>query len=401
MKGCLSRDLSLGEQVSVRIILQTWRIGITLPPFLVFAPKLSMLRQDFHYDLPDSLIARVPASERRGSRLLQLAGETGELVHSQFPDLLSLVNPGDLMVFNNTRVIPARLFGQKETGGQVEILVERVLDDYRVLAHTRASKAPKLGSQVILQDGSRVELQARHDALFEWRFLTGESALLVMERIGHMPLPPYIGRADELADRERYQTVYGEKQGAVAAPTAGLHFDELMLQQLKEKGVQIAFVTLHVGAGTFQNMRVDNIHEHQMHSEVMDVSPEVCELVRATKAAGKRVIAVGTTSVRSLESAAQGFADPAHKGEIHPYKGETSIFIFPGYQFQVVDALVTNFHLPESTLIMLVSAFAGYSHTLAAYRAAVAEQYRFFSYGDAMFITRNPAAAQDLPPSAR
>jgi len=353
-----------------------------------------MRRQDFYYELPDHLIARVPASERRGSRLLQLDGATGARVHGQFPDLLDLVNPGDLMVFNNTRVIPARLFGQKATGGAVEILVERVLSDKRVLAHTRASKAPKVDSQVILQDGTSVILRARQDALFEWEFLTDQSALEVMEQIGHMPLPPYIDRADAVEDRERYQTVYSEKQGAVAAPTAGLHFDELMLQQLRDKGVQIAFVTLHVGAGTFQNMRVDNIREHKMHGEIMEVSPEVCELVRATKAAGKRVVAVGTTSVRSLESAAHGYLDPVHKGSIQPYRGETSIFIYPGYTFQVVDALVTNFHLPESTLIMLVSAFAGYSHTMAAYADAVARQYRFFSYGDAMFITRNPAPDQ-------
>lgn len=353
-----------------------------------------MRRQDFSYELPDDLIARAPAAERRGSRLLQLDGLSGQLTHGQFPDLLNLVEPGDLMVFNNTRVIPARLFGQKTSGGQVEILVERVLDNHRVLAHTRASKAPKVDSQVILQDGTCVQLVARHDALFEWEFLGGDSALVVLERIGHMPLPPYIDRDDVAADRERYQTVYSKEQGAVAAPTAGLHFDELMLEQLRAKGVNIAFVTLHVGAGTFQNMRVDNIAEHQMHSEIMDVSPEVCEQVRATKAAGKRVIAVGTTSVRSLESAAQGYADAAQKGAIHPYQGETSIFIYPGYQFQVVDALVTNFHLPESTLIMLVSAFAGYGFTMAAYKEAVAQQYRFFSYGDAMFITRNPAAAQ-------
>lgn len=353
-----------------------------------------MRRQDFFYELPDSLIARAPAAERRGSRLLQLNGVDGQLVHGQFPDLLNLVEPGDLMVFNNTRVIPARLFGQKESGGQVEVLVERVLDNRRVLAHTRASKAPKVGSQVILQDGTRIQLIARHDALFEWEFLGDDSALVVLDRIGHMPLPPYIDREDVAADRERYQTVYGEKQGAVAAPTAGLHFDELMLEQLRARGVQTAFVTLHVGAGTFQNMRVDNITEHQMHSEIMDVSEDVCALVRATKTAGKRVIAVGTTSVRSLESAAQGYADASQKGAIHPYQGETNIFIYPGYQFQVVDALVTNFHLPESTLIMLVSAFAGYGFTMAAYQEAVAQQYRFFSYGDAMFITRNPAAAQ-------
>ena len=352
-----------------------------------------MRRQDFHYDLPDELIARAPAPVRRGSRLLQLDGVSGSLTHRQFPELLDLVEPGDLMVFNNTRVIPARLFGQKTSGGQVEILVERVLDTRRVLAHTRASKAPKVDSIVILQDGTQVRLVARHDALFEWEFLGDDPALIVLDRIGHMPLPPYIDRDDVEADRERYQTVYGEKQGAVAAPTAGLHFDEQMLADLKAKGVQIAFVTLHVGAGTFQNMRVDNIAEHQMHSEIMDVSEEVCALVRATKAAGKRVIAVGTTSVRSLESAAQGFTNPELRGEIHPYQGETNIFIYPGYEFHVVDALVTNFHLPESTLIMLVSAFAGFRFTMTAYKEAIAEKYRFFSYGDAMFITRNPAAA--------
>lgn len=352
-----------------------------------------MRRQDFHYELPDNLIARAPAAQRRGSRLLQLDGITGQLTHSQFPDLLNLVESGDLMVFNNTRVIPARLFGQKTSGGQVEILVERVVDSRRVLAHTRASKAPKVGSIVILQDETQVRLVARHDALFEWEFLGDDPVLIVLERIGHMPLPPYIDRDDVAADRERYQTVYGEKQGAVAAPTAGLHFDEQMLTDLKAKGVQVAFVTLHVGAGTFQNMRVDNIAEHQMHSEIMDVSEEVCALVRATKAAGKRVIAVGTTSVRSLESAAQGYINVNQRGEIYPYQGETNIFIYPGYEFQVVDALVTNFHLPESTLIMLVSAFAGFRFTMGAYQEAIAQQYRFFSYGDAMFITRNPAAA--------
>ncbi len=352
-----------------------------------------MRRQDFHYELPDELIARAPAAERRGSRLLQLDGTSGGLTHRQFPELLDLVEPGDLMVFNNTRVIPARLFGQKATGGQVEILVERVLDNQRVIAHTRASKAPKVGAIVILQDGTQVRLVARHDALFEWEFLGDDPVLVVLERIGHMPLPPYIDREDVAADRERYQTVYGEKQGAVAAPTAGLHFDEKMLSDLRVKGVQIAFVTLHVGAGTFQNMRADNIVEHKMHSEIMDVSDEVCALVRATKAAGKRVIAVGTTSVRSLESAAQGYTDATLRGQIHPYHGETSIFIYPGYEFCVVDALVTNFHLPESTLIMLVSAFAGYQYTMSAYKEAVTQKYRFFSYGDAMFITRNPAAA--------
>ena len=355
-----------------------------------------MRRQDFFYPLPDSLIARAPTSERRGSRLLCLDGPTGALRHGQFPDLLDLVNPGDLMVFNNTRVIPARIFGTKESGGQVEILIERVLDTHKVLSHTRASKSPKPGSIVRLQDGTRLQMRARHDALFEWEFLCAEGALAVLDRVGHMPLPPYIDREDELSDRERYQTVYGEKRGAVAAPTAGLHFDELMLDQLRAKGVEIAFVTLHVGAGTFQPVRADNIREHQMHSEVMELSAEVCEQVRAVKAAGKRVIAVGTTSVRCLESAAAGFANPAEKGQIHPYQGETAIFIYPGYHFNVVDALVTNFHLPESTLLMLVSAFAGYKNTMKAYEQAVAREYRFFSYGDAMFITKNAAAEVEI-----
>ena len=344
-----------------------------------------MRRQDFFYHLPESLIAREPTKERRGSRLLCLDGNAGALHHRQFPDLLELVEPGDLMIFNDTRVIPARVFGQKATGGQVEILVERILDEQRVLAHTRASKSPKTGSDILLEDGTRLTVTARHDALFELLFPADQRVLDVLDRIGHMPLPPYIDRADVAEDRERYQTVYGRKQGAVAAPTAGLHFDEALLTQLREKGVQIAFVTLHVGAGTFQPVRVERVTDHTMHSEVMDVGEEVCRLVTATKAAGKRVIAVGTTSVRCLESA-------AHSGTIQPYQGETSIFIYPGYQFRVVDALVTNFHLPESTLLMLVSAFAGYRNTMGAYQAAVEQHYRFFSYGDAMFITRNPAA---------
>jgi S-adenosylmethionine:tRNA ribosyltransferase-isomerase len=355
-----------------------------------------MHRQDFFYELPDTLIARAPTSERRGSRLLCLEGSNGALTHCQFPELLNLVNPGDLMVFNDTRVIPARLFGQKETGGQVEILIERVLDTHRVLAHVRASKSPKMNSIILLQDKSRIRMVARHEALFELEFLTDKTTLEILDAIGHMPLPPYIDREDTESDKERYQTVYGQHKGAVAAPTAGLHFDELMLEQLRAKGVQTAFVTLHVGAGTFQPVRVDNIFEHHMHSEIMNLSAEVCELVRQTKAAGKRVIAVGTTSVRCLESAAQGFKNSAQKGEIHPYQGETSIFIYPSYHFAVVDALITNFHLPESTLLMLVSAFAGHSHTMKAYAEAVAHQYRFFSYGDAMFITRNDSAEQEI-----
>lgn len=349
-----------------------------------------MRRQDFSYQLPDELIARQPAPERRGSRLLRLEGETGSIQHGQFPDLLNWLKPGDLMVFNNTRVIPARVFGQKPTGGQVEVLVERVIDGHRVLAHTRASKSPKVGTAIILEDGTELMVVARHEALFELKFPADQPVLEVLERIGHMPLPPYIDRADVDDDRERYQTVYSDqnKKGAVAAPTAGLHFDDQLLEQLKNKGIRIAFVTLHVGAGTFQPVRVDNIKEHQMHSEIMELDAEVCDLVKETKASGGRVIAVGTTSVRCLETAAQN-------GQLSPYQGETNIFIYPSYQYQIVDALVTNFHLPESTLLMLVSAFAGYRNTMAAYDEAVAERYRFFSYGDAMFITRNPNATTE------
>lgn len=356
-----------------------------------------MRRQDFFYHLPESLIAHEPAAQRRDSRLLCLDGTTGDIAHRQFPDLLNLVKAGDLVVFNDTRVIPARIFGQKTTGGQVEVLVERILDQQRVLAHTRASKSPKVGSMIILGDGTQIEVLARHDALFELAFPPAESALEVLERVGHMPLPPYIVRPDTEADRERYQTVYGKKQGAVAAPTAGLHFDEQLLAELQAKGVQLAFVTLHVGAGTFQPVRVDNVLEHHMHSEVMDVGPDVCALVNATKAAGKRIIAVGTTSVRCLESAANFMQNNMESVWLEPYQGETEIFIYPSYRFKVVDALVTNFHLPESTLLMLVSAFAGYKNTMRAYQAAVDEKYRFFSYGDAMFITCNPEAHLELP----
>ncbi|WPP00819.1 tRNA preQ1(34) S-adenosylmethionine ribosyltransferase-isomerase QueA [Pseudomonas sp. HR96] len=337
---------------------------------------------DFSFELPDSLIARHPLAERHGSRLLVLDGPTGELAHRRFPDLLDYLRPGDLMVFNNTRVIPARVFGQKASGGKLEILVERVLDSHRVLAHVRSSKSPKPGSMIRIDGGGEAEMVARHDALFELRF--NEEVLALLDRVGHMPLPPYIDRPDEGSDRERYQTVYAEKAGAVAAPTAGLHFDQGLLAQIKAKGVDTAFVTLHVGAGTFQPVRVEKLEDHHMHKEWLEVSQAVVDAVQACKARGGRVVAVGTTSVRSLESAARD-------GQLKPYSGDTDIFIFPGRPFHVIDALVTNFHLPESTLLMLVSAFAGYPETMAAYAAAVANEYRFFSYGDAMFITRNPA----------
>nr|Q0HWR0.1 RecName: Full=S-adenosylmethionine:tRNA ribosyltransferase-isomerase; AltName: Full=Queuosine biosynthesis protein QueA [Shewanella sp. MR-7] len=338
---------------------------------------------DFSFDLPDELIARYPMAQRNASRLLTLDGNTGTLADKQFTDLLGMINPGDLMVFNNTRVIPARLFGQKASGGKLEILVERMLDDKRILAHVRSSKSPKVDSIIHLDGGYEMKMAARHDALFELELLSDLTILEVLEAVGHMPLPPYIDRPDEDADKERYQTVYNQNPGAVAAPTAGLHFDDAMLEALKAKGVNIAFVTLHVGAGTFQPVRVDNVLEHKMHSEWANVPQDVVDLIVQTKAAGKRVVAVGTTSVRSLESAAR-----ASEGELKAFSGDTDIFIYPGYQFQIVDAMITNFHLPESTLIMLVSAFAGFDHVMAAYQHAITQKYRFFSYGDAMFVTK-------------
>jgi len=340
-----------------------------------------MQRSDFHFDLPDELIARYPASERRGSRLLVLQGE--QVSHRQFPDLLDYLQPGDLMVFNNTRVIPARLFGQKQTGGKVEVLIERPLDEHRALAHIRSSKSPKPGTRLLLEGGIEAECTGREGALFCLTFLNQEPLLELLEAHGHLPLPPYIDREDQQSDKERYQTVYAQHPGAVAAPTAGLHFDDLLLEQIRDKGIDTAFVTLHVGAGTFQPVKVDKLEEHQMHKEWLEVTSEVAEQVRATRQRGGRVIAVGTTSVRCLETACRS-------GEIQPYTGDTDIFIYPGYQWQCVDLLITNFHLPESTLLMLVSSFSGYQPIMQAYREAVAEKYRFFSYGDAMLLTRTP-----------
>ena len=343
--------------------------------------------KDFHFDLPDELIARFPTEERTGSRLLCLEGNSGELQHRQFTDILELLQPGDLAVFNNTRVIPARLYGCKESGGKVEMLVERVLDEHQVLAHIRASKAPKPGSKLTFEGALEAEVTGRQGALFILNFEGERSVLECLEEVGHMPLPPYMAREDLLEDRERYQTVYSCRQGAVAAPTAGLHFDEALLQSLKDKGVEQAFVTLHVGAGTFQPVRVDSIKDHHMHSEYIEVSQHVCDQIAATRARGGRVVAVGTTSVRCLESAAKA-SDTINGAELAPFMGDTDIFIYPGYQFQVVDALITNFHLSESTLLMLVSAFAGSEHIRVAYEEAIKQRYRFFSYGDAMFLTR-------------
>ncbi|MBQ1782982.1 MAG: tRNA preQ1(34) S-adenosylmethionine ribosyltransferase-isomerase QueA [Gammaproteobacteria bacterium] len=347
-----------------------------------------MRRQDFSFDLPDELIARYPLAERPASRLMVVAG--GEPRHGQFRDLLSLLEPGDLLVFNDTRVIPARLFGSKASGGQVEVLIERVCGEHQALAHIRASKAPKPGTRLLLEGGIEAEVTGRDDAIFFLTF-SGAPLLDLLDAHGHMPLPPYLGRADEPSDRERYQTVYARHAGAVAAPTAGLHFDQPLLDELAARGVQQAFVTLHVGAGTFQPVRAEQITDHRMHKEYAQLPADTAALINATRAAGKRVVAVGSTAVRTLESAWQQRADSL---ELPAWSGDTDIFIYPGYRFGVVDAMITNFHLPESTLIMMVSAFAGYRQTMAAYQRAVAERYRFFSYGDAMFVTRNDAGEE-------
>ncbi len=337
-----------------------------------------MKRSDFHFDLPQALIAQYPPAKRGDSRLLDLRAR-GEIHDRHFSELPALLRPGDLLVFNDTRVMKARLFGVKESGGKLEVLIERLLANGHALTHIRASKSPRPGGRILIE-GVPITVVARHDALFELACEAGDFPTL-MEAHGHMPLPPYIQRGDGEADLERYQTVYANKPGAVAAPTAGLHFDQPMLDQLAESGVEQARVTLHVGAGTFQPVRVENLDEHPMHSEYLEVDEAICQQVAETKARGGRVVAVGTTSVRSLEAAA---AD----GELRPMRGDTNLFIRPGYRFRVVDAMITNFHLPESTLLMLVSAFSGHEPIMRAYRHAVKAHYRFFSYGDAMFLTR-------------
>lgn len=341
-----------------------------------------MRRQDFHYELPPDLIAQQPLPERSASRLLTLDGATGKYVDRQFRDLLSLLEPNDLLVFNDTRVIPARLFGRKPTGGEVEFLIERVLDAHHALAQARASKPLRTGMRIHVADATDAQVVGRESEFFKLEFPDTTLPDFLYQH-GHVPLPPYVQHADTVEDRERYQTVYARVPGAVAAPTAGLHFDEALLAELEQHGVHRAFVTLHVGAGTFQPVREVNILQHHMHSEQAFVSEAVCKAVAETRQRSGRVVAVGTTAVRSLEAAAAN-------GVLKPFAGETALFIYPGYRFRMVDALITNFHLPESTLLMLVSAFAGRGQVLAAYRHAVEQHYRFFSYGDAMFIT--PAA---------
>jgi len=340
-----------------------------------------MLCSDFSYHLPKELIAQYPPERREDSQLLYLNSSTGAMKDWKFNDLLSLLDPDDLIVFNDTRVIPARLYGSKETGGKVEILVERELNGGKILAQLQSNKAPKSGSQIILENGDSLEIIGRQDEFFVLNIPEHLSLEKLLEKIGHIPLPPYINREDELLDEERYQTIFARNPGAVAAPTVGLHFTEALLEKILAKGCQIGYVTLHVGAGTFQPIRVEDIGQHKMHKERFEINELLCECVEETRQKQGKVVAVGTTVVRSLESAVKN-------GTLQAMAGETDIFIYPGYEFQLVDALVTNFHLPESTLLMLLCAFAGRNQILTAYKHAIAEKYHFFSYGDAMFTTR-------------
>lgn len=334
-----------------------------------------MKTTDFDYDLPPELIAQHPLPERAGSRLLHVHDD--QLVDRAFADIVQLIRPRDCLVLNNTRVIPARLFGHKATGGKLEILVERIRDSHTMLAHVRASKSPKPGSRILVGEW-QLEVLQREDDLFVLA-VRDRTIMELLEQQGHMPLPPYIERSDTEADQERYQTVFAAQPGAVAAPTAGLHFDEPLLETIRAQGTAIGQVTLHVGSGTFQPVRVENVADHHMHAEWIEVGEDVVDLINRTRANGGRVIAVGTTVVRSLETAAA-------EGDIKPYCGDTDIFITPGYRFRIIDALITNFHLPQSTLLMLVCALGGYDNMMAAYQHAIRQRYRFFSYGDAMFI---------------
>jgi S-adenosylmethionine:tRNA ribosyltransferase-isomerase len=352
-----------------------------------------MQRTDFHFDLPKDLIAQRPAIPRSGSRLLQLDGDGGSLRDLYFRDLPGLLTAADLLVFNDTRVVPARVHGTKDSGGRIELLLERVLTGETALVHARASKGLTPQATVRLPGGHTARMLGRDGELFHLEF-SGD-VLAFFEAHGEVPLPPYIDRAPELADRESYQTVYAKAPGAVAAPTAGLHFDAAIFAALEARRVRHAFVTLHVGAGTFQPVRVDDIDGHEMHAEYLEVPESACAAINAARAAGGRVIAVGTTVVRSLETAA------GEGGPLRPYQGATRIFIKPGYRFRVVDAMVTNFHLPESTLMMLCAAFVGKDALLAAYAHAVEARYRFFSYGDAMFLTPAAAAAPASSASVR
>ncbi len=338
-----------------------------------------MKKSDFNYQLPEQLIAQYPLPERTASRLLKLDKQTAAISDCQFADFIDMLSSDDLLVFNDTKVMPARLFAQKASGGKVEILIERIEDTHRALAHVKASKSPKTDGLLILENGAVCRVLGRESDLFRLQFETEASLLELLSEVGHIPLPPYISRADEVSDLDRYQTVFADQPGAVAAPTAGLHFDQATLDKLEQKGVARSFVTLHVGSGTFRPVRVEDLSEHVMHKESYSVSQACVEAVRQTRQRGGRIVAIGTTAVRALESASTS-------GELQAGFGDTDLFITPGYQFKSVDALLTNFHLPESTLLMLVSAFAGYDAVMNAYSHAITEQYRFFSYGDAMVV---------------
>ncbi|MCW0374608.1 S-adenosylmethionine:tRNA ribosyltransferase-isomerase [Xanthomonas sacchari] len=355
-----------------------------IPAPLQYSALLSIVpgalkKSDFHYDLPEDLIAQEPLAERSASRLLMVPPAPAAFADRHVRDLPELLRAGDLLIFNDTRVIPARLFGQKSTGGRVEILIERLLGGQRARAQLGVSKSPKAGARIALDAGGEAEVLGRDGEFYQLQFHVDGALEHWLQQAGRLPLPPYIRREPGLDDRERYQTVFAREAGAVAAPTAGLHFDAPLLQALQQRGVEVGHVTLHVGAGTFQPVRVEALEQHQMHREWLNVGASLVEQVRRTRAAGGRVIAVGTTVVRALESASKD-------GELHPFAGETQIFILPGYRIRSVDAMVTNFHLPESTLLMMVSAFAGRERIFAAYRHAIAERYRFFSYGDAMLL---------------
>ncbi|KTC88548.1 tRNA preQ1(34) S-adenosylmethionine ribosyltransferase-isomerase QueA [Legionella cincinnatiensis] len=336
-----------------------------------------MNKEDFYFDLPPELIAQYPLANRSDSRLLVYDRKIGEYGHHQFQKIADFLKPGDLLVMNNSKVIPARLYGHKTTGGKVELLVERITGELTFLAHIKASKALKAGSIIQLEQNKHLEILDRQDDLFVCK--ADMDVLELLNGVGHIPLPPYIARNDETLDKDRYQTIYAKYEGSVAAPTAGLHFDEAVLSNIRSRGISVAYLTLHVGAGTFRPVRCDNIKDHKMHHEHFTISAELCAAIHATKAAGNRVIAVGTTALRSLESAAQN-------GVLTPCSRDTDIFIYPGYEFKICDGLMTNFHLPESTLLMLVSAFIGHKQAMKLYQEAIEKRYRFFSYGDTSLL---------------
>ena len=338
---------------------------------------MNLQKSDFYFDLPPALIAQEPLQQRADSKMLVYQRATQTHAHKNFRDLPDYLEPGDLLVFNDSKVIPARMFGHKASGGKVEVFVERMVSEQVCWAHIRASKAPRSGTLINLTPEWTLEVLEKKDGLYLCQ--ASVDLELILESIGHVPLPLYITRQDELADKQRYQTIYAKYKGSVAAPTAGLHFDEDMFARLAEKGVRVAYTTLHVGAGTFQPVRCENLSDHTMHAEWFTISPELCAAVAETRAAGKRVIAVGTTSLRSLESASVD-------GQLHPCERDTSIFIQPGYEFKICDGLITNFHLPESTLLMLVAALIGYQQVMALYQTAIQEKYRFFSYGDVSLL---------------